>query len=316
MLTERPKSLAQRDKLHARRLDDEIATIAARQHELITRAQLGRIGIRPARIHRWVTSGRLHRQYKGVFSLNRSIPTAEGRLLAPVLACGAAAVASHRSSLVVWRVVAPRDGPIDITVPTGRGRCDPRIRAHRNDLPPGDRTRRNNIPVTTVARSLIDYAAAATERELEQALSEARFFQLIDPASLAVRLQGLRGRRGIRNLRVLLEPDRPITRTRSELEERMLELIAAAGPPRPLVNHRIETASGPLEVDFCWPEQRLIIETDGRAAHDDAARFERDRRRDQLLGAAGWRVYRFTWHQVVDQPEQTIGTIRALLRIP
>jgi very-short-patch-repair endonuclease len=49
-----------------------------------------------------------------------------------------------------------------------------------------------------------------------------------------------------------------------------------------------------IEVDFCWPAQRLIVETDGHAHHGTRAAFERDRARDALLTARHWRVMRFT----------------------
>ena len=63
------------------------------------------------------------------------------------------------------------------------------------------------------------------------------------------------------------------------------------------MNARIEG----FEVDFCWPEERLIVETDGRR-HLTRAAFERDRARDALLTSVGWRVMRFTTQQVRGDP--------------
>ena len=68
-----------------------------------------------------------------------------------------------------------------------------------------------------------------------------------------------------------------------------------------------------FEVDFSWPDHRLIVETDGRAAHGDRAAFESDRRRDQQLVAAGWRVVRFTWRQVAREPRAVAEILRRLL---
>lgn len=200
-----------------------------------------------------------------------------------------------------------------MTTPTGRGRGDPRIRAHVRRLPSSGVTRRHRIPVTTVGRSLLDFAAAANARDLQRAVDEATYLRLLHVPSLDALLVERRGQPGTRALRRALSThDRPI-RTRSELERRFLELIAAAGLDVPLVNHRIRTPEGTLEVDFCWPDRRLVIETDGYRAHGQERRFESDRDRDQRLGSAGWRVYRFTPKHVFDHPQRTVNRIATLL---
>ena len=83
------------------------------------------------------------------------------------------------------------------------------------------------------------------------------------------------------------------------------------GLPEPLVNHALIVPDhGHCEVDFYWPKQRLIVETDGWSAHGSRAAFAKDRARDAALQAAGYRVVRFTW----DTKDTTIVTrLRALL---
>jgi very-short-patch-repair endonuclease len=66
-------------------------------------------------------------------------------------------------------------------------------------------------------------------------------------------------------------------------------------------------------VDFVWPAQRLVVETDGRAYHATRRAFEEDRRRDQQLALAGYRVLRFTWDQVTREPRDVAETVRRLL---
>ena len=118
-----------------------------------------------------------------------------------------------------------------------------------------------------------------------------------------------RGRRGIGRLRKLLEADGPTTITRSEAEERFLALVRAAGLPAPEVNVRILG----YEVDFLWRDEGLVVEVDGFQFHSTRAAFERDRERDAELQAAGLRVLRVTWHQVVDTPYSTLtNLVRAL----
>jgi hypothetical protein len=69
--------------------------------------------------------------------------------------------------------------------------------------------------------------------------------------------------------------------------------------PRPEVNVCIEG----YECDFVWPEQRLIVETDGAAAHGTARAMKRDPIRDAELMIAGWRVWRVTYERLLREPE-------------
>jgi very-short-patch-repair endonuclease len=79
------------------------------------------------------------------------------------------------------------------------------------------------------------------------------------------------------------------------------------------VNVPLDLEGGEIIADFLWRAPRLIVETDGRQFHGTAIAFENDRRRDQRLVLAGWRVIRCTWRQVVDEPNELVGTLRALL---
>jgi very-short-patch-repair endonuclease len=68
-----------------------------------------------------------------------------------------------------------------------------------------------------------------------------------------------------------------------------------------------------VRADFLWRANGLVIETDGRATHATREAFESDRRRDQRLMLAGFRVVRFTWRQVTGQPATVAETIGGLL---
>ena len=80
------------------------------------------------------------------------------------------------------------------------------------------------------------------------------------------------------------------------------------------MNAHIEVDGGLLEVDFVWPDKRLVVETDGHAVHGTRFAFERDRRRDQRLLLEGWRVARFTWRQLADRPAEVGRTVTGLLQ--
>jgi very-short-patch-repair endonuclease len=91
-----------------------------------------------------------------------------------------------------------------------------------------------------------------------------------------------------------------------------LALRDAHDLPRPLVNR---TVAGE-EVDFLWPEHRLVVETDGRQTHLTHHAFERDRARDAKITIAGYRVIRFTYRQIRDDPQGVASTLQTLLSSP
>jgi very-short-patch-repair endonuclease len=170
----------------------------------------------------------------------------------------------------------------------------------------------DGVPITTPARTLLDLAAVAHPRHLEQAVAEAERRRLASRRGLAALLARYPGRPGSRAVRALLEADARPALTRSEAERRFLVLIRSAGLPAPDVNVRV----GDVEVDFLWREAGLVTEVDGYAFHSDRAAFENDRRRDAELAARGLTVIRVTWRQLVDEPEAVVVRIgQALARL-
>ena len=88
----------------------------------------------------------------------------------------------------------------------------------------------------------------------------------------------------------------------------MLALIRAARLPTPATNVMVCD----WEVDLVWHARQLVIELDSYGFHSSRAAFERDRRRDQELQAQGWRVIRFTWRQITDEPEIAAKIVHAI----
>jgi very-short-patch-repair endonuclease len=97
--------------------------------------------------------------------------------------------------------------------------------------------------------------------------------------------------------------------TRSEAEAEFLNLVRAARLPPPETNVRI----GGYEVDFLWRDQRLVVEVDGFAYHGSRAAFERDRRKDADLQAAGLRTTRVTYRQIRHEPLALSANLAASL---
>ena len=159
-------------------------------------------------------------------------------------------------------------------------------------------------------RTLLDLAAVLDGRRLERAINEADVLRLTDALSLRDLLVRYPRRAGTPAIAAALAARAAgATVTRSELEERFLDLLERHGLARP----RTHTSIDGIEVDCAWPAQRLIVELDGRAAHGTREAFERDRERDRLLQAAGWRVIRVTWRQVSADPAAVATDLRTLL---
>jgi predicted transcriptional regulator of viral defense system len=263
--------------------DRRLARLAGRQHGVVSRAQLYELGFDNPAVERRIASGRLHRLHRGVYSVGHTIVNRDGRYLAATLATGG--VLSHRSAAALWGLRPSAAARIDVTVSHTSGvRSSARIAVHRSRREP-NATRRNNIPVTTPGQTLLDLATALPRRELEKACEQAEVMQL------SVHLDETHP--GTKRLNDVLATHDLTTHTRSPLEDAFLALCDRFEIPRPLVNTVVEGH----EVDFCWPDERLIVETDGRR-HATLAAFETDRRRDAELTASGWRVMRFTTKRI------------------
>ncbi len=159
---------------------------------------------------------------------------------------------------------------------------------------------------------MLDAAATLRPHSLGRTVERAEILELFDLAAVRQTLELHPGHPGAKRLGGAIALYRDDEITRSDLEAMLLALCDAHALPRPLVNHVVEGT----EVDFLWPEHRLIVEADGRATHLTRAAFERDRSRDAKLTLAGYRVIRFTYRQIRHEPATVAATLRALLAAP
>jgi very-short-patch-repair endonuclease len=169
----------------------------------------------------------------------------------------------------------------------------------------------DGIPVTSLARTLLDVAEVAPRNHVVRAITEAERKGIIDLRALEDTMARSPGRRGRRPLREILADAVIEPATREELEARFLELCCEAGLPTPMFNTLVE---GKL-VDVVWPKQKLIVELDSWAFHRHRKAFEDDRERDVTLLLAGYRVVRITWRQLTREPGKTARRLRALLNM-
>jgi very-short-patch-repair endonuclease len=287
--------------------DLSVARLAAGQQGMITTAQLLDAGLNKQAITRCVASGWLVRGYQGVYQLG-VFPGPFGAEAAALLACGPAAVISHRTAAGYWRLIA-REGPIDVSVPGSIGRKRDGIRPHRASLRDDEIVTRDGIRVTSPARTLLDLAASMPERQLDRLVEEAQVLGLVTRAELLQAVAAGARRPGVRKLAAIVgSPDEPAF-TRSEAERRLVELVRQAGLARPRTNARIAG----FEVDAVWPLDKLVVEVDGWSCHGSRQAFERDRRRDGRLLVAGYRVLRITWRQLTREPARVTAMLGAVL---
>ena len=262
-----------------------MADLAARRHRVVTRAQILAEGLTDRAIARRVARGWLHRQHDGVYSVGTARLDRRGRWMAAVLACGPGAVLSHRDAAALWGILPSNRAAIEVTAPSLRRREG--VEVYRRRLAPDEITEVDGIPVTSVARTLLDLAAVESPRRLQRALNEAERLRLLDHTTLTEQFQRHPRAKGIATLRHLA-PDETITR--SDLERRFLAFCDRHGIPKPHTNATVEG----LEVDAYWPHAKLVVELDGFAYHSSHRAFHEDRERDRRLTMQGVRVIRVT----------------------
>jgi predicted transcriptional regulator of viral defense system len=276
--------------------------------------QLAELGLSKAAVHKRAARGQHYRVHRRVYSLvPPELLSLRGRYMAAVLASGPGAVLSHRSAAALHQLRPTARARIEVTVPGRNRRRLHGIEIHRSTtLTPADVTVVDGIPVTTVARTLADLAEVLPERGVERALEQAQSLEILDGGALDDQIR--RHPRGA-CLRRLTSSDVIAAPTESELEELFLELCATAGIPDPERQVYVDPDDGGpmVRADFLWRRQRLIIETDGARFHGTRRSFESDRRRDQRLTVAGWRVIRITWRQITQRPQEVVALLRGLL---
>ncbi len=180
----------------------------------------------------------------------------------------------------------------------------PGVVVHCRALEPGEQTSRDEIPVTTVPRTLLDLATTLHRDRLEAAINEADKLDLIDPSSLRAALDDYSGRPGVSALRGVL--DRQLFRlTDSDLERRFLAIVRRTELALPETGRQLNG----FKVDFHWPDLGLVVETDGLRYHRTPGQQARDRLRDQAHTAAGLTTLRFTHAQVRYEPRHVQSTL-------
>ncbi len=267
-----------------------IAGLATRQRGVVGRGQLLALGVGGDQIDRRIKLGRLIAIHRGVYAVGHEAVSDRGRIIAGLLAAGPGALASHRTAANLYELIPSLPAVIDVTTHRRARRSRPGLTIHETSRPP-ESTRRQGISLTAPLRTLADLKATRPRQEVDRAATEALVLRLVTQQEVDTVID--------------TEP----APTRRELERRMLTLIRRAGLAEPKVNHPL----GRYVIDFAWPQEQVLVETDGYATHGHRTAFERDRARDAALHAAGYVVLRFTWLQITEEPLEVIARLAQVL---
>jgi uncharacterized protein DUF559 len=230
--------------------------------------------------------------------------------MAAVLSCGSGAVLSHGSAAALLGIGSEDREEIEVSVRPGWDRTRPGIRVHRRR-----RLGRHaigtfdDIPVTGPVQTLIDLADRHDRLTVERMVDEADRLDLLTPPMLRAALAHHGGEPGVARLRTWLDR-RTFRLTRSRLERFFLPLAKDVGLPVPETKVWVNG----FEVDFLWPDLRLVVETDSLRHHRTPAQQTRDHLRDQTHIAAGFTSLRFTHEQVRYEPDHVLAILGATAR--
>jgi len=284
--------------------------LAEQQHGVVSIRQLERmLGYSRKAVQRDVASGRLHPLHRGVYGVGHRRLSPYGHSLAAVLACGPNALLSHGSAAWLWGISRYGPAPLHVTSPIPRKPRSPIRLHHSRILTEADRRIEENIPLTSLPRTLLDCAAEYRLPRLQRMLErseELGVFDLGPVEELLERSGRHKGRRGLRRAIALYAP---VPFTRSGFERRFFEAVLKAGLPRPSTNY-VEAG---FELDVYWPERRFAVELDTYATHGTQAAFERDHLRDEDLTLAGIELIRVTDVRFHREPEAVLERVATLL---
>lgn len=297
-------------------MNDTVRQHLLRQAGVISRRQALGSGLTSRQIDRLLRVRDWLVAWPGVYRLHASAPTPETSLRAASLWLGPGATLTDEGAAWWWGLLD--DPPRTWTfVAPHRRRPGSTVRVVEPFLDPRDRTVRRDLPVVSRPWAVLRAAAAREQGE------PGRGIALIDHAKQTrtvrqIDLERAFGRHpgcwGSSTITTLLR--RTGDGAHSELERLAVATLRRAGVTGFTPNLTVRLSDGrPAEIDIAFVDRRIAIELDGYAFHSGAAAFRYDRRRGNRLMADGWTVRRFTWDDLVADPEGFVATVLELLAV-
>jgi len=280
-----------------------IAVLAARQHGVVDHSQLLRLGFSASAISRLVASGRLHPMHRGVYAVGHKAVSRNGWMMAAALGGGAGALVSHRSAAALHALMDDSRPIIDVLT-AGKRRNRATIVFHRSGrIHPDDRTQVAGIPVTSIARTLLDIAEVVPRRKLVYALERAEKRHVFDLAAIEALIARSHGRRGLKALTAAIREIEPEAQyTHEGMERLFIAFCRRYEIPLPALNVVVDGHT----VDAYWREHNLVVELDSWEHHRSRRAFEEDRLRDVELTP---QVLRITHRMLTKGPDELAASI-------
>jgi putative AbiEi antitoxin of type IV toxin-antitoxin system len=276
--------------------------MAGSTHGVVTRGQLLRAGITRRQIAARMRSGTLLREYPGVYRVGHRARSTEATYLAAVLAGGDGALLCGRAAAHLLGLIRG-EAPAAEVITTTERRLEG-IKTYRTrHLNAQDRAVCRGIPVTSVARTLVDLAAVLSEEALARACHEAGVRYGLTPNAVAGVLARRPRAKGARTLRRIIEGEVQVTL--SKLESRFVKILREQRFPLPLTNR----PAGGRRVDCRWPEFQLTVELDSYRFHNTRYAWEQDRRREREARARGDDFRRYTYGDVFEHPKLMLAEL-------
>jgi hypothetical protein len=297
----------------------ELARLASRQHGIVTLEQTRQAGLSRQALSRLLSGGRLIRVAPRSFLIHGAPFTWQARTLAECLSAGPDAIVSHRSAAALYGLDGfGSPGIVHLTLPRGRSpRARRNVMVHPSfDFELVQRSIRQSIPVTGIARTLLDlYASEPNPKVARRALFSARKKKLVSWTELAACLvaHGRRGKRGVSRFRADLAVYSMDGCPETGFEDDVVALLVAGGLPKPEVQHWVTAGGKRYRLDIAYPPAKLGIECRSREHHFTDEAFESDPIRDAYLGIDGWLVLQVTWAQLQLDPKGVIRRVERAL---
>ena len=285
---------------------------ASRQHWVLSRDQALADGMTRHSISRVLRNREWRRVFPSVYLVGQAPITWKARLMAAILWAGPGAVASHRSAAAL---LALRHGDKDRLEISSPRRLNSRYGItihHDSSLPIKAIAYSDNIPVTRMARTILDLCAVLSYSAATSAVVDAVRRDLLSLLDLCRVLDEPSGKRGGRTvLRRILMTRFARGVTDSDAEDLFIEMAEHRGLA--FVHHFVVQDPGfRAELDFAEVPIRLDVEIDGGKGHNDPVAVQRDKNRDAELISRGWTVLRFTYWDLIRRPDWVFETIRVV----
>ncbi|HKF15784.1 MAG TPA: DUF559 domain-containing protein [Candidatus Dormibacteraeota bacterium] len=223
----------------------------------------------------------------------------------------AAAAFSGQTAAWLHGLELPPCDPVEVTIPES---CGISARAgmivRRALLADQDVVERRRMRVTSAVRTLADLSRRLPLVEAVVAVDMALHSEVVDLGQLHAYMAAHRRRKGVAQLRQVIELAEPASE--SAMETRLRLLLVQAGLPRPEAQVPLHDERGHFlgRPDLYYRLQRLGVEYDG-GTHRDSL-LEDNRRQNRLLNA-GFRLLRFAAADVHRTPDSVVAVVRAAL---